>query len=409
MQIQKSSENLIIFILSGLFFFHILEFMIIMPLGPQLMQVLGINATQFSHLVAVYNFAAATSGVLGLFWMDRWDRKKVLIVVNVLFAFGTAICFMTTSYPALLTARFLTGAFGGVIGALCMTVIGDLVPMERRGFAMSKLMSAFSLASIAGIPLGLSLAAHFSWQTPFIVITSGSLLFCTIAYFKMPPLRSHLHEGMKTSFKDLLEIVLDHKHHLCFVFMVLLMFSQFMVIPFISSALVGNAGMTQGQLPLVYLVGGLATAITNPSIGKLSDYYKKEFIFKICAVMAWIPLLILTHQGASSLFFCIFVTTLFFIFNSGRMSPAMAIITSVVEAHKRGRFMSLNSAVQQASAGLAAWLGGMIVTSDTSGKLHGLYFTGYISVLAGFLSVYWVRRLSFTSTVQRTDSIQESE
>jgi len=393
MPIKKISENFIIFILSGLFFFHIVEFMIMMPLGPKLMRVLSISASQFSKLVAAYNFAAAVSGCIGLFWMDRWDRKKVLIVVNILFALGTAICFMTNNYVSLLSARIVTGAFGGVIGALCMTIVGDLVPFERRAFAMSKLMSSFSLASIVGIPLGLSLAENFSWQAPFIFITAGSLLFCCFAFFRLPALTQHLNSSNRTSFRDLMEIVTETRHTRCFVFMMFLMFSQFIVIPFISSALVGNAHMSESHLPFVYLVGGLATVVSNPIIGKLSDVYSKQILFKICAVLAWVPLLLLTNIGVFPLVYCLIITTLFFVCSSGRMSPAMAIITSTVEANKRGRFMSLNSAVQQASAGLASSLGGFLITSDANGHLSGLPYAGYVSVAAGLLSVLWVGKL----------------
>lgn len=393
MLIKKASENLIILILSGIFFFHIVEFMIMMPLGPQFMRVLNIDASQFSRLVAVYNFAAGISGLLGLFWMDKWDRRNALIVMNILFALGTALCFLSTTYTQLLTARFLTGAFGGVIGALCMTIIGDLVPFERRGFAMSKLMSSFSLAAILGIPLGLSLAHHFSWQAPFIFVAAGTLIFCTLAFFRIPPLAEHLKDAKPTSLSDLVDIISEIKHIKCFVFMMLLMFSQFAVIPFISTSLVANAGMSESQLPLVYLIGGLTTAVSNPIIGRLSDIYSKQFVFRICAVLALIPLVLLTHQGLSSLIFSLSVTSLYFVFNSGRMSPAMAIITATIAPNKRGRFMSLNSAVQQSSAGLASWAGGLILTSGASGELIGFTYSGYISVAAGLLSILWVSRL----------------
>lgn len=211
----------------------------------------------------------------------------------------------------------------------------------------------------------------------------------------MPSLVDHLNDVRQPSLQDLYEIALDPRHLKCFFFMMLLMFSQFTVIPFIGTSLVVNGGLSENQLPLVYLIGGLATAISNPIIGRLSDTYNKPLLFKICAVIAWIPLLLLTQQGPSSLLFSLFATTLFFIFNSGRMSPAMAIITSVVNPSKRGRFMSLNSAVQQSCSGLAAWIGGMLVTTGVGGHLEGLANTGYISIVAGFCSVLWVSRLEF--------------
>lgn len=394
----KKSENFIIFILSALFFFHIVEFMIMMPLGPNLMRVLDINASQFGHLVSIYNFAAAMSGIAGLLWMDRWDRKKVLIIVNVSFAIGTACCFFANSYITLLIARMITGAFGGVIGALCMTIVGDLVPFERRGFAMSKLMSAFSIASIAGIPLGLYIVQHLTWQSPFLFITGGSLIFCMIAVFTLPSITEHLENQSPTTLTEISDILFDMRHVKCFLFMMLLMLSQFMIIPYISTLLVNNSGLLESQLPLVYFAGGLATAISNPLIGKLSDMYNKPLLFRICAVLVWVPIILITHYTLSTLFLCIFVTTLFFIFSSGRMSPAIAIISAAIDIKKRGRFMSVNSAVQQSSAGLATWIGGLLITTNSQGELLGLEHIAYFSIIMSFLSVLWVSQIKVHSS-----------
>ncbi len=57
----------------------------------------------------------------------------------------------------LLAARVVTGAFGGVLGGIAMAIIGDVFPDERRGRATGILMSAFSLASVLGVPFGLFL------------------------------------------------------------------------------------------------------------------------------------------------------------------------------------------------------------------------------------------------------------
>lgn len=393
MDTQKYSENFAIFLLTGFLFFHIVEFMIMMPLGPQLMRVLQIDAAQFSYLVAVYNFSAAVSGLLGIFWMDKWDRKTAILLINFCFAVGTIACFLSTTYLGLLSSRIITGAFGGLIGALSMTIIGDLIPFERRGFAMSKLMSGFSLAAVAGVPIGLFLANHFSWQAPFIFVALGSLSFFLLSYFKLPSMNEHLKAPRKTSFSDIISIFTDPFHIRCFIFMILLMFGQFTVIPFISPSLVKNAGMTEAQLPLIYLIGGAATMFSTPLIGKLSDIYSKTLMFRISAALAFIPIFFLTRAGVSSLVWILSITTIFFMASSGRMSPAMAILTSAVNPEQRGRFMSVNSAVQQVSSGLAVSLSGHIVFTNAEGHLENYPMIGYIAIAVGMMSLYWVKRV----------------
>ena len=135
---QPSSENVVVFLLAGFLFFHVCEFMVVMPLGPQLMRNLSLNSAQFSYLVSCYNFTAAVSALLGLLWMDRLDRKRSLLLTNSLFALGTLACSASQTYHELLIARGFTGAFGGIIGAISMAIIADLVPMSRRGLPWEK-------------------------------------------------------------------------------------------------------------------------------------------------------------------------------------------------------------------------------------------------------------------------------
>ncbi|MFK7827212.1 MAG: MFS transporter [Oligoflexales bacterium] len=389
------SENVVVFLLAGFLFFHICEFMVIMPLGPQLMRNLSLDSGQFSNLVSFYNFAAAISALLGLLWMDRFDRKRSLLLVNLLFALGTFACSVSSSYLELLLARSFTGAFGGIIGAISMAIIADLVPMGRRGFALGKMMSGFSLAAIAGVPIGLLLAQKFEWQAPFLAVFFGSSLLGIVGLFALPPVRVHLNSSAHTfSWLDFGRVLSKKEHLKAFLFMVFLMMGQFTVIPFISPYLVSNTGMAESQLPLVYLIGGGLTVIGNPVIGMLADRYTKQLVFRLCSFLAIIPILAITHLGVVSVAVSLLATTLFFIFISGRMSPAMALISDVPEDRQRGRFISCVTAVQQGSAGLASLIAGSIIQVNVDGRLLHFSTVGYIALVFCVMAILWVPQLS---------------
>src|SRR5208283_579393 len=83
---------------------------------------------------------------------------------------GTLLCALAPTYHLLVAARAIAGTFGGVTGAVILAIVGDVIPEYRRGAAMGMVMSAFSIASIVGVPLGLVLASGFSWHVPFFVI-----------------------------------------------------------------------------------------------------------------------------------------------------------------------------------------------------------------------------------------------
>ena len=69
--------------LAGIQFTHILDFMIMMPLGPQFTRIFAITDAQFGLLVSAYTFAAGASGLLASTYIDRFDRKKLLLVLSV--------------------------------------------------------------------------------------------------------------------------------------------------------------------------------------------------------------------------------------------------------------------------------------------------------------------------------------
>src|SRR5690606_2725437 len=108
------------------------------------------------------------------------------------FAVSTLLCALAPTFLLLTAARVVAGLFGGVLGALVLAIIGDAIPEHRRGSATGKVMAAFSVASVAGIPVGLFLAAKASWHAPFFLL-GGLSLFVLLATWKfLPPLKGHL-------------------------------------------------------------------------------------------------------------------------------------------------------------------------------------------------------------------------
>jgi len=139
-------EKYLLFSLALIQFSHIVDFMILMPLGPQLMRVFSISPAQFGFLVSSYTFAAGVSGLIAARFIDRFDRKTTLLFFYIGFCLSTVACAFSPSYEFFLLARTLAGAFGGVLGSLVLAIVGDAIAPERRGTATGTVMMAFSLA-----------------------------------------------------------------------------------------------------------------------------------------------------------------------------------------------------------------------------------------------------------------------
>ena len=106
-----------------------------------------------------------------------------------------------------------------------------------------------------------------------------------------------------------------------------------------------------------------------------------------------VPLMATTLSQGLPLWGLLVISTLFFTVMSGRMIPGMAMISSAVEPRLRGTFMTLNSAVQSASMGLAALVVGLIIGRDTQGQLTGYWVAGLLGVASSCLSAWLAGRL----------------
>ena len=383
-------ELALLLTLAAVQFTHIVDFMIMMPLGPQFMRLFGIGPQEFGFLVSSYTFAAAASGFLAAFRIDRYDRKRALLALYAGFIVATALCGFAPSYALLLAARVVAGVFGGVIGGLIFAIVADAVPYGRRARATALVAASFSLAAVAGVPLAIWLAAHFSWRTPFLVLAVVSVGVGAAAARLLPPLRAHLAHGAAPHPVEQLRRIFGVPNHLrAFAFTLTLMFAGFTVIPFIAPYYVANVGVAEADLAFVYFAGGCTTLFTAQIIGRLADRHGKKRMFTLVALASIAPILITTHLPRLPLAAVVAAAVLFFVFVTGRFGPAMALVSGSVAPALRGSFMSFNASLQQLGSGLAALVSGMIIGRAPDGSLTGYGSVGWLAV-ACTLGCVWL-------------------
>jgi predicted MFS family arabinose efflux permease len=384
---MKTPDKFLVFLLAALQMTHILDFVVLMPLGPQLMRDLSLNTASFGLVVSAYTFSAGIFGFLGAFFLDRFDRKKCLIVLYSGFILGTVLCAIAPSYGFLLLARIFSGAFGGVLTATVFSVIGDVFPESQRGSATGAVMAAFSIASVVGIPVGLELAHLYSWRAPFVFIVLLSLPVL-IMLFRVPRMTGHL-----TSYSPVSPIALmtrtlaDTQQVVALFFSGVITISAFLVIPFLTPFFVGNLGFPEAWLGHLYLIGGVLTFITSRWIGGLSDRYGKRFTFVVVALLSLIPIFMVTHMTHVGAWLVFVASSLFMVLVSGRFVPVVALLTSCVPPEQRGSFMSFNSSVQQLSSGFASLLAGYVLTILPNGELVNFGWLGLLSIVLTLLAV----------------------
>lgn len=376
-------QAFMIAILSILQFTIILDFVIMAPLGSQLMRVLAISPSKFGAVVSAYAFSAGISGIIAAGFADKFDRKKMLLFFYSGFVLGTLLCGMATGYTFLLIARIVTGLFGGVIGSVTMAIVADTFSLQVRGRVMGYVQMAFGVSQILGIPMGLFLSGKFGWHAPFLMIVGLCVVMGIVIIRWMKPVTAHLqvkHEH--NAFKHLAKTASNKQYLQAYFTTVFISAGGFMIMPFSSAFLVRNVGIAETQLLYVFMITGLAGIIIGPLVGKWSDAIGKYKTFLFGTSLGAVMIVIYTHLTISPMWVVNIVNIITFVSISSRMIPSQALISGIPELRDRGAFMSINSSIQQMGGGIASVIGGSIIAEKGNGPLEHFDTLGYITVLA---------------------------
>jgi len=398
-------ERWLLLTLASIQFTSVLDFMIMMPLGPQLTELFGISAGEFGFLVSAYTFAAGLSGLLAATYIDRFGRKRMMLTLYPLFGVAALACSFAPTFAWLMLARVASGFFGGVLMALSQTIVAEVIPFERRGRAMGVVMTSFSVATVAGVPLSLFLASHFNWHAPFLAIALMVSVCALGAAKTLPSLKGHLvahpsGDSAPNMLANLRLVLVDPNHLRAYAMSSSMVFAGFAVIPYITLYLQGNAGFKPEQIPYVYLTGGVCTLISARFIGHWSDRAGKAYAFRRLALLMPLPLLAMTLSADLPMVGVLLVSSMLFVVMSGRMIPGMALIGASADPRRRGSFMTLNSAVQSLAMGLAALVGGQILGRDGNGYLTHYWMAALLGGGASLLSFVLASKLRLHGEAQ---------
>src|SRR5262245_43552158 len=122
------SERFIVFLVGAIQFVNVLDFMMVMPLGPDFARALGIPTAHLGIIGGSYTAAAAVSGIIAARFLDRFDRRSALAVAIFGLVAGTAAGALAQGMRSLVLARVVAGAFGGPATSIALSIIADVVP-----------------------------------------------------------------------------------------------------------------------------------------------------------------------------------------------------------------------------------------------------------------------------------------
>ena len=373
----------------------VLDFMVMSPLGDLLMKDFKVKPDQFGIVVSSYALAAGISGFLTAGFADRFDRKRLLVFFYSGFILGTLFCGMAESYNQLVWARILTGLFGGVMSSISMAIVADIFSLEQRGRVMGFMQMGFGLSQIVGIPLSLFIADMYHWQTPFYLIVGLSVGMLLAILLALKPINAHLTLKRENSaFKHLLATIKNRNYRIGFMATAFMSLGGYFMMPWGSAFAVNNVGISQKELPLLFMIVGISTFMIMPLIGWIADKVNKFQLFMLASLVMIGSVLVYVHLGETTLFVLIVVNIFMMGGIMARMVPSQALTTSVPEAKDRGAFMSINSSLQQMAGGVAAMIGGKIVWQySPSAPLLNFDLLGYVVIAVILINIYLTYRV----------------
>jgi predicted MFS family arabinose efflux permease len=398
-------QKVVVGMLAFLQFAVILDFMLMSPLGAVIMPALSVSPAQFGTVVSAYAFAAGISGLLTAGFADRFDRKKLLLFFYTGFVAGTAWCGVAQSFESLLLARIVTGLFGGVIGSVVLAIATDLFAPQMRGRVMGFIQTAFAASQVLGIPIGIYLSNQWNWHVPFLALAALGLFGGLLIAVYMKPVADHLKVPQEHSaFNHLRHTVTEPRYLLSFVSVLFLATGGFMLMPFSSAFTVNNLGISLHDLPIIYLVTGIATIFVGPLVGKAADAFGKLRVFFIGTALTIVMVLIYTHLSTSTLVVVTVINVVLFIGIFSRMIPFQALMTQVPAQTQRGSFNAINASISQLAGGLASLVAGHIVQQGADGRIHHYDVAGYVVVGTSLLACFLMWRIQLGITARASAS-----
>ncbi len=399
------SERRLVNLVAIVQFFFVIDFMMVAPLGPDYSAALNADNSDIGYIVASYTLAAALAGLLFARFLDRFDRRSVLLFFLVGLSVSTVACAFSADITDLFIYRFIAGFFGGPAAAIAMAMVIDVVPEQRRGKAIGKVMSAFSLSSIIGIPVGLALSHYGGWQMPFYVVGGLVFLSAVMVYFLIPSMTNHLsHMKMndemtnaemteKEQRSDFKTLFYRPEALVSYVMTATGMLAAFLIIPNIAAYMQFNLAYPRESYGLLYFMGGVVSFFVMLFTGKAVD----RLNVKTMGFLATFLIIGVVYSGFVAEPVFLSAVVLFITYMAAMsMRNVLSISTSsmVPAQHERAAFMSLNQSVSHFAAGVGAIIGSYYLTVADSGNLIGMDMLGIVAITLSVFMPFCIVYLS---------------
>jgi len=359
--------------------------MIVVAMLPAIGEQLSVSTSQQGLLVSSYAVMVGIFALVSGPISDKIGRRRMLLAGSGLMTTALALHVVVDSYALLLAARTLAGVAGGALSGAAVSYVGDYFPYDRRGWANGWVMSGIAAGQIAGVPLGALLAEHFGFRTPFLIfaVTMGATFLLILKCVPQPDVTRDTRKlTVGGALREYLTLLKQGDIQIAVSVFALLFFSIALYITYLPAWLTEYRQATPSRIAALFFAGGVASVITGPLVGKMSDKLGRKPLILASSVglvvlMGGVTFFIREFWLAFPIFFVSSVLL------AARMSPFQALLSALVPSERRGALMSLTVALGQIGFASGAALAGIIYTriDYRSGTLIGAGIALFAAIL----------------------------
>jgi predicted MFS family arabinose efflux permease len=359
---RRLEELRVIVALWLLMFASTSQALIVAPILPRIGEALAIPEELRGTLVTAHAIAQMVFALLTGPISDRVGRRPVLLAGSGSMLVFLLLHSLAHGYAWLLVVRALTGVSGGLLTGVAVSYIGDYFPYERRGWAAGWVMTGFAFGQILALPAGTILASSHGFRAPFLLFAApmASSFLLVLLGFPRPASAAVQEVGGTRDVLRLYSAMLGTRVVVAAALtMGLMFFAQSSFFVYLPTWLERERGAAAGDVATMFMVGGIASVVAGPRVGRLSDRLgRKPLILASClgmaALMPAFPYLIREVWTAFVVVFVVMVLI------SMRISPMQALLTALTPASTRGTLLSLTIACGHLGTGVGGGLAGLL-------------------------------------------------
>jgi predicted MFS family arabinose efflux permease len=365
------SERTLLLLVAAVQFVNVLDFIMVVPLGPDFASALGIPMSQLGLVTGSYTLAGAAAGIAGSAFLDRFDRRTALAASMAGLVLATAAGGLATGLGTLMAARVAAGLFGGPATSLAFAIVADAVPSERRGRAMGVVMGAFSVAAVLGVPAGLWLSQAGGWRLPFFSVAGVGAVVVAGALLLMPQMSAHRAAAGGDRPGEGYAFLRDPAARLSLAATATVMAATFALVPNLAAFLQFNAGLPRERLGLLYMAGGATSFVVLRVVGRAVDRFGAPRVAAAGTAILVANLLVGFYPDVPGLpAWALFLA--FMLGNSVRNPALTSLASRVPAASARARFQSTQSAVQHLASATGALVSSRLLSVGPGDRLAGM-------------------------------------